>query len=73
MKNSEDPDQLASRKPADLDLHYFLKMDLSGFYTVGVTIQFCLVFGLTFQSTAIAMVMQRRSVNLTTLFLCKLD
>ena len=26
FKNSVDPDQLASKKPADLDLHYFLTL-----------------------------------------------
>ena len=30
VENNEDPDQLASEKPADLDLHYFQNMKYSG-------------------------------------------
>ena len=30
FQNSADPDQLASEKPADLELHCFKKLDISG-------------------------------------------
>ena len=31
MANSADPDQLASKKPTDLDLHCLKRKDISGF------------------------------------------
>ena len=31
MANSADPDQLASQKPTDLDLHCLQRQDISGF------------------------------------------
>ena len=31
MANSADPDQLASKKPTDLDLHRLQRQDISGF------------------------------------------
>ena len=39
MSNSVDPDQLASQKPADLDLHCFQKQDISWLIAVRVNLR----------------------------------
>ena len=38
MENSVDPDQLASQKPADLDLPCFQKMDMFGFSMLRINV-----------------------------------
>ena len=74
LKNSLDPDQLASQKPADLDLPFSSKQDISGFSMVTVKNQCCLFVNfVALRPKSTAMVMAGRSVHRTTIFLGKLE
>ena len=62
MSNSADPDQLASSKPTDLDLHCLQRQGISGLAGQGLSLALCfvLVFFSTF-SIAIASLKEERA------------